>query len=78
MKMDWVHVDFESEHPPGEIRDLDLDELRTYLASLPCCVLGGDRETPGEPLNIVGLGDGLPVVDPVGTAADPPASGPPI
>ena len=71
MKMDSMHVDFESQYPPGEIRDLDLDELRTYLTSLPCFVLGGDRETPGDPLNIVVLGDGLPVVDPVGTAGEP-------
>jgi hypothetical protein len=25
--------------------------------ALPCCVLGGDRETPGDPLNIVVVGE---------------------
>jgi hypothetical protein len=26
---------------------------------LPCCVLGGDRKTDGDPLNLVVVGDGL-------------------
>ena len=41
-----------------EIDDLDLEGLRTYLESLPCCALGGDRETSGDPLNLVVIGDG--------------------
>ncbi len=59
LKMDWMHVDFDNLYKPGEVLDLDLDELRAYLESLPCCVLGGDRATPGDPLNIVVLGNGL-------------------
>jgi hypothetical protein len=59
LKMDWMHVDFANLYPHGKVRDLDLDSLRTYLETLPCCVLGGDRETPGDPLNIVVLGNGL-------------------
>lgn len=59
LKMDWMHVDFENLYPKDEIRDLNMVELRAYLEALPCCVLGGDRETPGDPLNIVVLGKGL-------------------
>jgi hypothetical protein len=59
LKMDWMHVDFANLYPREEIRDLDLDALRAYLETLPCCLLGGDRETPGDPLNVVILGNGL-------------------
>lgn len=62
LKMDWMHVDFENLYSPDEARDLDLNELRAYLELLPCCVLGGDRETAGDPLNIVVLGNGLHVL----------------
>ena len=41
-----------------EIEDLSIDELRTWVEALPCCVLGGDRETPGDPLNIVFVAEG--------------------
>lgn len=62
LKADWMHVDFDNLYKPGEVRDLDLGELRAYVESLPCCVLGGDRATPGDPLNIVIVGDGLHVL----------------
>jgi len=56
-------ADFMSTEPgemysPDEVSDLTLDELRRYVAALPCCVLGGDEETPGDPLNIVFVGTG--------------------
>jgi hypothetical protein len=57
--MDWMHVDFANLYPHEKVRDLDLEALRAYLETLPCCVLGGDRETPGDPLNVVILGNGL-------------------
>ena len=55
---DFDRVDLRARYRPDEIRALDLDGLRSYLASLPCCVLGGDRKTPGDPLNLVVVGDG--------------------
>jgi hypothetical protein len=48
----------ESVNTPEEFEELDLDGLRTYLEALPCCVLGGDQKTPGDPLNLVLVGDG--------------------
>ncbi len=69
---DFARVDFATLYAPGERKDLDLDGLRAYLESLPCCVLGGDRATPGDPLNLVVLGDGLHVLTTfVGQGWDP-------
>ena len=62
LRMDWMQVDFDSLYSPDDIDDLELEELRAYLEALPCCVLGGDRETPGDPVNIVIVGDGLHVL----------------
>lgn len=50
---DFMRVDFQRLYAPHEVQDLDLNGLRHYLASLPCCVFGGDRKTPGDPLNLV-------------------------
>lgn len=41
-----------------ELAELDIDELRAWLEELTCCVLGGDRKTPGDPLNVVFVGQG--------------------
>jgi hypothetical protein len=59
---DFMRVEFEQLYPPHEMRDLDLEGLRQYLDNLPCCVLGGDRETSGDPLNLVIVGEGLHVL----------------
>ena len=56
---DFDRVNLQALHRPDEVRDLDLNGLRAYLETLPCCVLGGDRSTPGDPLNLVVVGDGL-------------------
>jgi hypothetical protein len=45
-----------------EIQDLDLEGLRTYLEELPPCVLGGDRKSKGDPLNLVLVGDSRQVI----------------
>ena len=55
---DFMRVDFDQLYGTGEMQDLDLDGLREHLEKLPCCVLGGDREKPGDPLNLVLVGDG--------------------
>ncbi|MEJ2033334.1 MAG: LssY C-terminal domain-containing protein [Deltaproteobacteria bacterium] len=55
---DFMTVDFDQLHPHKELRNLDLAGLRKYLESLPCCTRGGDRKTPGDPLNLVIIGDG--------------------
>ena len=59
---DYMKVDFNTLYKTNEIRDLDLKGLRSYLESLPCCVLGGDKKTAGDPLNLVMVGDGADVL----------------
>jgi hypothetical protein len=59
---DYMTVDFNKLYMPNEIRDLDLKGLRGYLESLPCCVLGGDKKTAGDPLNLVLIGEGADVL----------------
>ncbi len=56
-KADYQTVDFDSLYPPDQIQDLDLAGLRESIEALPCCVAGGDRETPGDPLNLVVIGE---------------------
>jgi len=41
----------------GEVPNLDETTFRTWIERLPCCVLGGDRKTPGDPLNVVFVGE---------------------
>jgi hypothetical protein len=54
-QLDYQQVDFDSLYDADEIRDVDEAGLRAALEALPCCVLGGDKETPGDPANIVVL-----------------------
>jgi len=54
--------DFESLHPAriyteAELPDLDLQQLREELRSLPCCVTDQSGERSGDPLNLVVVGD---------------------
>jgi hypothetical protein len=55
---DFMRIDFTQLYLPIEIEDLDREGLRQYLESLPCCVMGGDNTTPGDPLNLVIVGNG--------------------
>jgi len=56
---DFHKVDFHQLYEDDEVRELGLDELPAYLEGLPCCVAGGDRKTPGDPLNLVIVGEPL-------------------
>jgi hypothetical protein len=58
---DFSRVDFDRLYPATEVRDLDLEALRAYLETLPCCIFGGDQTTPGDPLNLVFVGEGTNV-----------------
>lgn len=55
---DYRRVDFDALFPPADLQYVNLDELRTLLEDLPCCVMGPDGRTPGDPLNIVVIGRG--------------------
>jgi hypothetical protein len=60
-QLDYQQVDFDNLYAADEIRVVDEAGLRAALEALPCCVLGGDKETPGDPANIVVIAppDGL-------------------
>jgi hypothetical protein len=55
---DFMRRNPDNLYASDDIQDLDLDGLHAYLANLPCCVLGGDRQTEGDPLNLVIIGEG--------------------
>ena len=59
---DFMRVAFRELYQPDEVQDLDLEGLRHYLETLPCCVTGGDRKTLGDPLNLVFVGGGAQVL----------------
>ena len=44
-------------YKPEEMKDLDDAAFRNWVEALPCCVLGGDKKTPGDPLNVVFVGE---------------------
>jgi LssY C-terminus len=41
-----------------EIQNLDEVAFRAWVEALPCCTVGGDRKTPGDPVDIVFVGEG--------------------
>lgn len=54
LKADYKRVDFESLYAADEVVELEDEQaLQSWLEALPCCVLGGDEKTPGDPLNLV-------------------------
>jgi hypothetical protein len=53
---DYQHVDFAALHARG-VTDVDTVTLGRLLEALPGCVLGPDGATPGDPLNLVVIGE---------------------
>jgi hypothetical protein len=56
LRADFLEHDWPTVLAETEFQDLDAAGLRSALEGLPCCALGGDRESPGDPLNIVVIG----------------------
>ena len=56
IEADYEEVDFDNLYPEEEIVDLDEDELRAELEQLPCCAMGEDGVSKGDPMNLVLLG----------------------
>lgn len=52
-------VDFGRLYPPDTIQDMTLEQLRTKLERLPCCVTNKSGSANGDPLNLVIVGDGV-------------------
>ena len=58
LPVDSDQVDFDALYPEEAIvRIEDLAGLRAWIESLPCCVFGEDGTTPGDPLNLVMVGE---------------------
>ena len=55
---DYQKPPWETVYKPEEIQNLDEAAFRAWVETLPCCTLGGDRKTPGDPVNVVFVGDG--------------------
>jgi len=58
IQADYAQVQFDKAVPPRTRRHVDRDELRRALEAYPCCALGPDGKTPGDPLNLVIIGPG--------------------
>lgn len=56
IEADFSQVDFTNLYEEAGL-ELTLVELHEKLNKLPCCVFGGDKISPGDPLNLVIVGD---------------------
>jgi hypothetical protein len=56
IEADYTRADFDTAVPRAIRREVDLEGLRQAIEAYPCCVLGPDGTTPGDPLNIVIVG----------------------
>jgi hypothetical protein len=52
-------VDFGRLYAPDTIQDMTLEQLRTKLENLPCCVTNKSGNANGDPLNLVIVGNGV-------------------
>jgi hypothetical protein len=56
IEADYHEVDFDKLYPEEEIVNLNENELRKALESLPCCTTNEDGTKNGDPLNLVFIG----------------------
>ena len=54
---DFLNVDFENLYGTRDVQELSLEAVGSYIESLPCCVMGPDEVSQGDPLNLVIIGD---------------------
>ncbi len=57
-------VDFSKLYPADQIAALNLEQLRSKLESLPCCVTNKEGNAHGDPLNLVIVGNGVDALFP--------------
>ena len=56
---DYMDVRFTELYKPDEIQDLELSDLRTFLASYQCCSRNADGTADGDPFNVVFVGSAV-------------------
>ncbi len=57
-------VDFGALYPQGSVEAVDLAGLRSRLEGLPCCVVNKVGNRPGDPINLVIVGNGADAIFP--------------
>jgi hypothetical protein len=57
LNADYLQLEGKSLYDKEQIKDLDDVAFRAWVDQLPCCVLGGDRKSSGDPLNVVFVGE---------------------
>ena len=57
IELDYESVDFEHLYPEAERIDLNENNFRNALETLPCCTTNNDGTAQGDPLNIVVVGE---------------------
>ena len=55
---DYSEPRWKTVYKQEEIQNLDEAAFHTWVETVPCCSLGGDRKTPGDPANVVFVGEG--------------------
>jgi len=61
LKIDHREVRFAELYDEADRRDLTLPELIEELENMPCCVVDAAGEDKGDPLNLVLIGNALPI-----------------
>ena len=57
LNADYLKLEGKAIYEKDQIKELDVAQFRTWVEQQPCCVLGGDRKSPGDPLNVVFVGE---------------------
>ena len=57
LQADYHELQGKQLYKEEEMQNLNETAFRARVETLPCCVLGGDRQTPGDPLNVVFVGE---------------------
>jgi hypothetical protein len=59
---DHSEVEFQTLYPADEIQELQVTELRSELAALPCCARDSEGQPNGLPVNVVLIGDSIHIM----------------
>lgn len=54
---DFEVIDFEAIYTSDQRKDLDMPGLKAWAEQLPCCTTNDDGDRPGDPLNVIFVGD---------------------
>lgn len=57
LNADHLRREFQALHPTGDVREVDVDELRQYLAAVPPATTNAHGRRLGDPANLVVIGD---------------------